>query len=1313
MRHIYIISAIIIAIAINNSQAQVVNICAGSDSITLRAGNFQYGTIEWESSKDMVHWEQIQGEHDTLYTFMPTVLKYYRAVNKFSHCPPGYSEVSLVKVAPNANAGSDRIVPDTLFAMLAGLNPDENGLWSVLSGSDGVFTNANDPHTMFQAADSLYTLIWTVTNACGTDNDTINIQIRNNSYISQLVIVDITDNLLSDSLQIVNGEYVVEFNTPQPVITDSTILVGIAADGFLRKVISFTQIDSTYTMQTEQASLEDITINGAFNVAQVFDIDSTMGGLKFSNSKQLHHMPTRAELTTDPKYKTGNYYYFVTNEPFYTYPGVNLKNPLRESGGSLIDLNFNQTILSYGGVDIKLNGNYRFAPNIKADLDYSLLNINSFKFGMYNGTIERNYELILTAGGSASIVDQEFTLLSMNKDIIFVVGGVPVWIRTEFNIDGHVSVDVAASISLSHQYTKKSTYTAALEYENDQWNYIYNQDDSYSTDNSFEVRGDLTQNFDIGPNITFKLYGIVGPYIDLSLTEEFNICSYNANWQANMEIGGSLTLGAKAEVLGTTLFDVSKAWSQGYYNLQLPHRIEMVSGNQQDYIAGSELEHPVVVRVKSNKGFYVPGAVVSFLPQNGGSVSNNTVITDVNGYAQALWTPGGSGSSSLQVSVFDCDGNHISNSPIIFTAYESSLNCPFSTLNVSIIESGGIIYPIAHMGVAPYTYSTNGISYSSTVPSVVSVPNVTYTFYVKDSQNCFAMISNTSGDACANTDLSLNLSLNGSTIEAIATGGTSPYKYSIDGGSFSSTNTFTNVSNGYHTVYVKDVNLCTDHRTVYVYTGGIGYGNVLNPITGKIWMDRNLGASQVATSSADPDSYGDLYQWGRDADGHQLRTSGTTSTLSSIDTPGHGNFITNSGSYDSPYDWRKPQNNNLWQGASGINNPCPSRYRLPTQAEWVAEYQSWSIKGSAGAFASLLKLPAAGARNRITGSLGGVGSIGSYWSSTVDGYFSFLLSSSDPVMNISYRASGLSVRCIMDTDSNIPILRTNPVTSITTTSAVSGGNVTSDCGKPISARGVVWSTTQNPTIESNQGYSTDGSGVGEFASSLTGLNANTTYYVRAYATNGEGTGYGQQESFKITVSGGGDDDTEVVDITNPTTGKIWMDRNLGSSRVATSSTDAEAYGNLYQWGRGNDGHEKRNSPITSTLSNSDIPGHGNFIKASSPYDWRSPQNDNLWQGVSGTNNPCPSGYRLPTEAELNDELSSWVSADPFTSPLKFSVAGNRYQSTGSPSNVGSYGYYWSSTVDGTLSRSLFFGSGYAYMHSNYRALGASVRCLKD
>ncbi|MBW6500056.1 MAG: fibronectin type III domain-containing protein [Bacteroidales bacterium] len=187
-------------------------------------------------------------------------------------------------------------------------------------------------------------------------------------------------------------------------------------------------------------------------------------------------------------------------------------------------------------------------------------------------------------------------------------------------------------------------------------------------------------------------------------------------------------------------------------------------------------------------------------------------------------------------------------------------------------------------------------------------------------------------------------------------------------------------------------------------------GTVTNPATGKIWMDRNLGALRVATSSTDANSYGHLYQWGRGSDGHQVRTSGTTTTLSSSNTPGHGNFIL---APNSPFDWRSPQNDNLWQGVSGTNNPCPSGYRLPTEAEWDAERSSWNSNNAAGAFASPLKLPVAGSRSRINGSLENVGA-GFYWSSSISGTNSRDLgfTSSDAYMRIDGRAYGLSVRCI-------------------------------------------------------------------------------------------------------------------------------------------------------------------------------------------------------------------------------------------------------------------------------------------------------------
>jgi Fibrobacter succinogenes major domain (Fib_succ_major) len=194
--------------------------------------------------------------------------------------------------------------------------------------------------------------------------------------------------------------------------------------------------------------------------------------------------------------------------------------------------------------------------------------------------------------------------------------------------------------------------------------------------------------------------------------------------------------------------------------------------------------------------------------------------------------------------------------------------------------------------------------------------------------------------------------------------------------------------------------------------------------------------------------------------------------------------------------------------------------------------------------------------------------------------------------------------------------------------------------------------------------------------------------------------------------------TAIVDVIGAG-GRIWMDRNLGASRAATSSIDALSYGDLYQWGRGSDGHQCRNSDTTRTLSSMDQPGNGNFIlPPTTPFDWRSPQNDDLWQGINGVNNPCPIGYRVPTDMELDAERVSWGmnnnATGAFASPLKLPMAGLRTPNNDSLINVGAVGYCWSNTVSIEDARLLFFRtSNGADIVTLTRFLGFSVRCLKD
>ena len=502
--------------------------------------------------------------------------------------------------------------------------------------------------------------------------------------------------------------------------------------------------------------------------------------------------------------------------------------------------------------------------------------------------------------------------------------------------------------------------------------------------------------------------------------------------------------------------------------------------------------------------------------------------------------------------------------------------------------------------------------------------------------------------------------------------------------------------------------------------------DVTNPTTGKTWMDRNLGASQVATSSTDQNAYGDLYQWGRRADGHQCRTSPTTATLSSVDQPAHGNFIL---SPNAPYDWRSPQNTNLWQGVNGVNNPCPSGYRVPTETELNNERLSWVSNNSSGAFASQLKLTLAGGRDGSNGSLTAVGTDGSYWSSTVSGTSSRNLnfSSGNAAMFGSFRVSALAFRCIKETVGSVGAINCNGTTqtgNLIINQAASSVSIsvpyTAGNGGIYNAQTVTSTGVTGLTATLNAGALANGAGSLTYTITGTPTTSGTASFnitIGGQSCTFNLVVYGVQPSYPAGTVNCNGNAIIVNDVTNPTTGKTWMDRNLGASQVATSSTDQNAYGDLYQWGRRADGHQCRTSPTTATLSSVDQPAHGNFILApNAPFDWRSPQNNNLWQGVNGVNNPCPSGYRVPTETELNNERLSWGqnnNVGAFVSPLKWTMAGNRNGSSGVIGGVGTHGDYWVSSVSSPNSRMLLFGTIDATINDYYRANGFTVRCIKE
>ncbi len=212
---------------------------------------------------------------------------------------------------------------------------------------------------------------------------------------------------------------------------------------------------------------------------------------------------------------------------------------------------------------------------------------------------------------------------------------------------------------------------------------------------------------------------------------------------------------------------------------------------------------------------------------------------------------------------------------------------------------------------------------------------------------------------------------------------------------------------------------------------------------GSVWLTNNLGADYTninhpdfdvekqATALGDHNAYGSLFQWGRYSDDHELidhtdsttatPVKGTTTDLSTSDNPENSLFITTSA---TPNDWRDPQNNNLWQGVSGINNPCPRNYRIPTNSDWNSFEAAEGILAASNPATAMLEsslaLPAAGERTP-DGSFSRLSSAGYYWTSNVSDsdtranaitfFGSFVFGFGTNTFNAS-RAQGYSVRCI-------------------------------------------------------------------------------------------------------------------------------------------------------------------------------------------------------------------------------------------------------------------------------------------------------------
>jgi hypothetical protein len=208
----------------------------------------------------------------------------------------------------------------------------------------------------------------------------------------------------------------------------------------------------------------------------------------------------------------------------------------------------------------------------------------------------------------------------------------------------------------------------------------------------------------------------------------------------------------------------------------------------------------------------------------------------------------------------------------------------------------------------------------------------------------------------------------------------------------------------------------SEYRSDSVTHNGITYGTVTSPHTGKVWLDRNLGASQVCTALNDTACYGDYYQWGREFDGHQISSSGTTTTPAPEIVNVGSDFI-----IDVPTDWTASGvdstgtlRSTLWKKNDGSSG-CPAGYRVPIWADLNAENSGGQWSSNDDVFNDFLKLPSAGARRYDTGLIVSQGTSGFIWTSSAFTNRAGILaySNSYSLMYSNYsRAYGFTVRCI-------------------------------------------------------------------------------------------------------------------------------------------------------------------------------------------------------------------------------------------------------------------------------------------------------------
>lgn len=297
---------------------------------------------------------------------------------------------------------------------------------------------------------------------------------------------------------------------------------------------------------------------------------------------------------------------------------------------------------------------------------------------------------------------------------------------------------------------------------------------------------------------------------------------------------------------------------------------------------------------------------------------------------------------------------------------------------------------------------------------------------------------------------------------------------------------------------------------------------------------------------------------------------------------------------------------------------------------------------------------------------------------------------------------------------------TSPVSSLTVNSVVAAGNVTSDGGHPVTERGVVWSTTEEPTLQNNKVAA--GSGTGTFTANVTGLSDGTVYYLRTYATSDLGTTYGSQVSLITPVRDVEGNVYKTTKIGN----QVWMAENLKTTRFNDNTpiplvTDSVAWIGLtspaYSWYRNNPANKETYGALYSwyTVSNGRLCPSGWHVASNADYE--------TLEATIGI--PVDSigrwGWRgRGSAAKLKDSVNWLTGAGQNTTGFSARGSGYRAWTNGQFRALGEIAYYWTSTDDSPNNkptvawyRRIDGTSQYIYKATTEKPGGKSIRCVKN